>query len=68
MCWFQLTQLQFQGLEVQKLTQEQHSLESKLDELETARTQAEDQVRTASHWILCRNVTVGLLMSGATSL
>lgn len=44
----QLSELQVQGLEVQKLTQEQHNLKTKLNELETARTQAQDQVRTTA--------------------
>ena len=46
---FQLSELQVQGLEFQKLTQEQQNLKTKLDELETARTQAEDQVRTTNN-------------------
>lgn len=45
-CGFQLSELQVQGLQVHKLTQEQQNLKTKLSELETARTQAEDQVRT----------------------
>lgn len=48
-CWcFQLTELQVQGLEVHKLTQEQQNLKNKLTELEVARTQAQDQVRTTA--------------------
>ncbi|XP_070696599.1 ninein-like protein [Pempheris klunzingeri] len=38
-----LSDLQVQGLEVHKLTQEQQNLKTKLNELETARTQAQDQ-------------------------
>lgn len=48
-CWcFQLMELQVQGLEVHKLTQEQQNLKNKLTELEVARTQAQDQVRTTA--------------------
>ncbi|XP_026165109.1 ninein-like protein isoform X2 [Mastacembelus armatus] len=39
-----LSELQVQGQEVQKLTQEQQNLKAKLNELEMARTQAQDQV------------------------
>ncbi|XP_026210143.1 ninein-like protein isoform X3 [Anabas testudineus] len=39
-----LSQLQVQGLEVQKLTQEQQNLKTKLHELKVARTRAQDQV------------------------
>ncbi|XP_028983178.1 ninein-like protein isoform X2 [Betta splendens] len=42
-----LSQLQVQGLEVQKLTQEQQNLKNKLDELETARTKAQHQALRA---------------------
>lgn len=44
--FFQLSELQVQGLEVQKLTQEQQNLKTKLNKLEMARTQAGEQVRT----------------------
>lgn len=49
---FQLSELQVQGQEVQKLTQEQQNLKTKLSELETARTQAQDQVSTTCPRIL----------------
>ncbi|XP_070832917.1 ninein-like protein isoform X7 [Chaetodon trifascialis] len=42
-----LSELQVQGLEVQKLTQAQQNLKSKLNELERERTQAQDQVQRA---------------------
>ncbi|XP_044069876.1 ninein-like protein isoform X3 [Siniperca chuatsi] len=42
-----LSELQVQGLEVQKLTQEQQNLKTKLNELATARTQAQDQAARA---------------------
>ncbi|CAJ1067039.1 ninein-like protein isoform X3 [Xyrichtys novacula] len=42
-----LSELQVQGLDVHKLTQEQQNLKTKLNQLETARTQAEDQVLRA---------------------
>lgn len=40
---FQLTELQVQNVEVQKLTQEQQNLQTKLHELETERAQAQNQ-------------------------
>lgn len=46
---FQLSELQVQSLEVQNLTQDQQNLKTKLNELETARTQAEEQVRTTAN-------------------
>lgn len=46
---FQLSELQVQGLEVHKLTQEQQNLKTKLNELEQKRTQAQDQVRTPAN-------------------
>ncbi len=45
----QLSELQVQGLEVQKLTQEQLNLKTRVNELETARTQAQDKVRTTAN-------------------
>ncbi|KAG7456420.1 hypothetical protein JOB18_030251 [Solea senegalensis] len=49
-----LSELQVKGQDVQKLTQEQKSLKMQLSELEAARTQAADQVRTtvAPWWLL----------------
>ncbi|KAG8000409.1 Ninein-like protein [Nibea albiflora] len=41
----QLTELQVQSVEVQKLTQEQQNLKTKLNELETERAQAQNQAQ-----------------------